>query len=89
MTTTSERESSQHLAELERLAYINGDRLTADLLAKLADRTAALEPATEMYWALRECFPVQSSMKKEVLLEKLAAIWDQLERHEEYFNDLD
>lgn len=41
MTTTFHSESAQYLAELERLAYINGDRLTADLLGALADAKEA------------------------------------------------
>lgn len=67
------------LAELERATYANGDTERAAMLARLADDADELRRLREMYWVLRDCFPIASGDKNADILEKIKAIQETIE----------
>lgn len=64
------------LAEAERLAYIQGNTAQAAMLGKLSDDADELHRLRSMYFKLCELFPVHSTDKKALILEKMAAAWE-------------
>lgn len=51
----------------------------AAMLARLADDADELRRLREMYWVLRDCFPIASGDKNADILEKIKAIQETIE----------